>query len=489
MAIDYFLAKINELPLSDPKRSGAKQLFNDLNYGTSEWETCCFLVSYLKDELTSSGEFDNAVLAALGDDIESRFPFLKQMLSGEGDEYRAFSRNAAPYVFLVGDDICYGVLDDFARKFGSAFEKMGYSVIYQDRTKLSKVYMEKYTGGVYYRGIFGMQDPVFATKPDGKHFFFDGVDAPLYFFSFDHPAGFYKEIQDAPQDLIILTLDKYYAAYVKNYFHRRAFFFPPGGEKPQTEYNSFDDFAEKKCREIKYGISFVGSMGVSVQENLDELKKGAGPVYDLVDNFAKRMMAETGKPSDVVFKEMADAGLIDHRQIDDDTYTRLMGEWAAFEKSVSQTFRRKIVKELVSNGVDLEVYGESWKGLGDFQTLHVHDNLPIAEARDVYDRSLMSLNVMTWHKDGFTERVAEAQLNGSLVVTDETKYLRENYTDGQDIILFDLSDESIGRLPKRIKALEAEPEKALHIAYNGYLKASREHTWDTRADQFLKMTL
>ena len=96
---------------------------------------------------------------------------------------------------------------------------------------------------------------------------------------------------------------------------------------------------------------------------------------------------------------------------------------------------------------------------------------------------------MTWHKAGFTERIAEPQLRGSLVVTDSTEYLRENYTDGEDIIMFDLSDESITELPKRLKALLSDKDQLLHIAYNGYRNALEHHTWDARADEFLKMTV
>ncbi|MGN0241503.1 MAG: glycosyltransferase, partial [Candidatus Weimeria sp.] len=63
------------------------------------------------------------------------------------------------------------------------------------------------------------------------------------------------------------------------------------------------------------------------------------------------------------------------------------------------------------------------------------------------------------------------------------------YTDGEDIILFDLDEKSIGELPVRLKALLSDKDRLLHIAWNGYKKALKNHTWDARVEQFLKMTV
>lgn len=485
---------IETLALSDEKRAGVSQLKKDLEYVGPDlaWQTDCFLVSWLRQELSAAGQFDAAVLAALGTDIEVRMPFLKKMLACQG-EYGHFLQKASPYVFLVGDDICYGVLEDFSRQFGAAFEKLGYRVIYQDRQQIPEVYEQMYQG-TSYRGIFGMQDPL-VSKKLGDEYFFGKVSAPVYFFSFDHPAGFYDIIHDSPEDMTVLTLDRYYAEYTEKYLHRKAFFFPPGGVTPSKICRDFEEFKAYTLPKKTFDLSFVGSYNHDISENLDWIRENETKLYPIASSYIGNLMNRPERTSEAAFIDtvkdqklyMNDHG--EDRQLSDDDFSFIFSEWVPMEKSAAGTYRNRIVKALASSGIDFHVYGRDWEKIGDFSNFHVHEPVPCDESRQVYDKSWLSLNVMTWHKAGFTERIAEPQLRGSLVVTDSTEYLRENYTDGEDIIMFDLSDKSIAELPKRLKALLSDKDRLLHIAYNGYRNALEHHTWDARADEFLKMTV
>ncbi len=71
------------------------------------------------------------------------------------------------------------------------------------------------------------------------------------------------------------------------------------------------------------------------------------------------------------------------------------------------------------------------------------------------------------------------------MITDETRYLRENFADGKDILLFRLDE--IRQLPHRVKELLSQPEKLSRIAEMGYEKTKKEHTWKKRAEQFLQI--
>ncbi|RRF96416.1 MAG: glycosyltransferase family 1 protein [Lachnospiraceae bacterium] len=480
---------LETLALSREKAAGVSQLKNDLKYGDSDlrWKTDCFLVSWLQQELAAAGQFDNMVLLALGSDIQARMPFLKDMLSHQG-EYGRFLENASPYMFLVGDDICFGVLEDFSRKFGAALQRAGYQVIFQNRNEIPQVYGQRFQGNSY-RGIFGMQDPLMATKIENGSYLFDHINSKKYYWSFDHPAGFFDTLHAAPEDVIVLTLDKNYVSYTKRFLKRRALFFPPGGEKQSKTWKNFDEFKASKLRENQMGISFLGTPGVGLQENIDYTREHNRKLYPLVSTYSYNLLNHTDEPSEMAFERtLEDPEVGIKNQISDDDFAELFGEWASLEKNASKTVRKQVVKEIVSAGADLNVYDRGWKDIGDFPNLIVHDSIPYEDARKVYDKSWMSLNVMSWHKDGFTERIAEPQLHGSLVVTDSTRYLRENYTDGEDIVMFDLNDQSIKELPERIRALLSDKDRLLHIAYNGYLNALKNHTWDARAEQFLKLT-
>ena len=481
---------LGTLALSEEKAAGVSQLRNDLKYGGKElpWRTDCFLVAWLQEELSAAGLFDEAVLAALGSDIAGRMPFLKKMLTHDAD-YQRFVQKASPFLFFTGDDICFGVLEDFSRKFGEAFQRAGYRVIFQDRNKIPKVYEQRFYGNSY-RGIFGVQDPLMAQKLQNGEYLLGRVNAPKYFWSFDHPGGFYDTICETPEDLIVLTLDKYYVDYTKRFLKRRAYFFPPGGEKPDKLWNNFDEFKNDKIKENLMDISFLGSPGVGLEENIEFSRKHNQDIYPLISIYSKELMSHIDEPSDMAFnRTLSDLRVNDDKPLDDDDFAKLFSEWAGMEKNASKTVRRQVVNTLAASGLDFHVFHKGWKELGDFSNLCVHESVSHEKAKDVYSSSWISLNVMSWHKAGYTERIAEPQLRGSLVVSDSTEYLRENYTDGEDIILFDLDDKSIAELPDRIKALLSDKDKLLHIAWNGYQNALKNHTWDARADQFLRMTV
>lgn len=481
---------IETLALSDEKAAGVSQLRNDLKYGDKDlpWETDCFLLSWLQAELSTAGLFDDAVLAALGTDIAGRMPFLKKMLSHD-ETYQRFVQKASPYLFFTGDNICFGVLEDFARKLGEAFKRAGYKVVFQERTQIPQVYEKRFHGNSY-RGIFGLQDPLMAMRVQDGSYLLGEVSAPRYFWSFDHPAGFYDIIHNTPDDLIILTLDKYYVEYSKQFLCRRALFFPPGGEGPSKAWKNFDEFRAAKMNGNTMDISFLGTSGVGLKENIDYTREHNQEIFPLVYNYSRELMEHSDEPSDKAFaRALDDLHLNDDRQLSSQDFAKLFYEWAGMEKNASKDVRKRVVKELAKSVIDFHVFGEGWKNLGDFPGFRVHDTIPYQQAKEIYDKSWISLNVMSWHKAGFTERIAEPQLHGSLVVSDSTEYLRENYTDGEDIILFDPTEQGIAELPARIKALLSDKNRLLHIAWNGYQNALKNHTWDARADQFLRMTV
>ena len=101
----------------------------------------------------------------------------------------------------------------------------------------------------------------------------------------------------------------------------------------------------------------------------------------------------------------------------------------------------------------------------------------------VMRQSRISLNIMAWHKDGFTERIANAMLNHSVVVSDKSTLLRELFVDRQDLLLFDLQE--LNTLPTTIQALLNSPDRLDSIAKNGNIKASQNHLWLNRAKQLL----
>ena len=76
-------------------------------------------------------------------------------------------------------------------------------------------------------------------------------------------------------------------------------------------------------------------------------------------------------------------------------------------------------------------------------------------------------------------------LNGALCVTDESEVLKERYTDGENIIFFDLRNPQ--QMAADVKWLLEHPQTLDDIARRGYLTASQYDTWDHRYKEIYEL--
>ncbi len=79
------------------------------------------------------------------------------------------------------------------------------------------------------------------------------------------------------------------------------------------------------------------------------------------------------------------------------------------------------------------------------------------------------LNTMTWFKAGAHDRIFNGMLAKAVVVTDDSTYLRREFTDGRELVMF--RRQELGTLPERVFDLFGHLERAQEIADCGYAAA------------------
>ena len=150
-------------------------------------------------------------------------------------------------------------------------------------------------------------------------------------------------------------------------------------------------------------------------------------------------------------------------------------------------YREKVVEQLLTAGLTVHVYSSSWENapFSSHPCLTIHPDISVEESLTIMSQSRISLNVMSWHKDGFTERIANSMLCHSLVVSDKSRFLEENFENDKELILFDL--EEIELLPQRIKEVLSDSERLATMTDAGYQKALTKHQWLNRGKQLLEI--
>ena len=438
--------------------------------------TDCYLIAKYSERLIAHNLFNPAVESIL---VEAEDKGLKNeavaLLEGflsKNDSFYMIDDCTRPVLIFKGNDTCYNVLNTFADELKKSIEKSGYKteIFDVDREDWKEVvrYQNK-----HYKAVVGFQSFLFSVKmEDGEAYFMDFIKAPKFNFLFDAPICFNSHLAYKAKDFTILTHDINYKNFLEKYYKQQAKILPPGGMISKNPV-SMD--------ERKYELTFLGSYGdyrkiLSELEGLSAEDKAVGTALFEKLKLEPELTLEAG--FDKVIKER---GLV----MDEDTYLIRLHSVRRVLYAASYYFREKAIKAILDSEIKLTVFGESFKNspFADCENLNIREEVPAERSLEVYGNSKISLNFMTWHKAGLTERMANIMLAGAVLLTDCTNGFSEGA--GEDFVDFKLSD--IDSLPEKIKELLKNDSLLNKIALNGRKRAIGSMTWDKRAEELLEL--
>ena len=438
--------------------------------------TDCYLIAKYSERLIAHNLFNPAVESIL---VEAEDKGLKNeavaLLEGflsKNDSFYMIDDCTRPVLIFKGNDTCYNVLNTFADELKKSIEKSGYKteIFDVDREDWKEVvrYQNK-----HYKAVVGFQSFLFSVKmEDGKRYLADFIKAPKFNFLLDAPICFSSHLDYRAEDFTILTHDINYKNFLEKYYKQQAKILPPGGMISKNPV-SMD--------ERKYELTFLGSYGdyrniLSELEGLSAEDKAVGMALFEKLKLEPELTLEAG--FDKVIKER---GLV----MDEDTYLIRLHSVRSVLYAASYYFREKAIKAILDSEIKLTVFGESFKNspFADCENLNIREEVPAERSLEVYGNSKISLNFMTWHKAGLTERMANIMLAGAVLLTDCTDGFSEGA--GEDFVDFKLSD--IDSLPEKIKELLKNDSLLNKIALNGKKRAISSMTWDKRAEELLEL--
>lgn len=440
------------------------------------WKTDCYLIGRYSVELQNDGIFDGVITAVLSEaQIAGRgtetMTFLEHMIRKDA-EYWKLAEGSCDILMYKGDDVCHNVLDIFAEQFGMALSRAGKKVIYFDCGKQNIGELTQYMIQ-HFQAVIGVQSYLFSVKmKDEIHYLHEYIYGPKYNFIFDHPIWMRTHLKWHYPDFYVLTHDINYVNFIEKYFHQKAFLFPPAGIE--------SDETQKK--EKIYELTFVGTYGNYWNEVLlihqMERKKRF-----LANHFLLMMRKNPTLTAEQALQEVLRTRKI---IISEGEFLDLLYDFRRVIYCVMHYYRDRVLRNILQSGIKIDVFGNSWMNcpLTCYSNLVCHPDVTVEESLDIWKQSKLSLNIMSWHKGGFTERMANIMLAGAVLVTDDTTYLNGNYTD-EDLLVFSLEER--GKLPDKIKYLLAHEKQRNKIAENGRKKTLSQHTWDKRAEQFLNL--
>ena len=286
------------------------------------------------------------------------------------------------------------------------------------------------------------------------------VDAPYYFFD-----------QMSLENIIWTCTDRIDAGIYGKLGFDNIFFLPHATEK-------IDLSSDKK----KYDVVMLAS-------NIDyeEIRKQWDEQYsdgllEVMLNSVAMMQKSPALPSYQAFVDALDAYQLNGGGIGEISLTHIFHQIDLYIRGLD---RVELVRSIKNARVD--IFGSAKNGIGWKKYINqpnviIHEDIPFTEALEVMKQSRVVLNSCPTIRDGAHERVFTALAGGALVVSSESRYLREQFPPGSIIYYEGSAKAHIGPLIDDYLSNPRERASSLEIARQIVLQ---NHTWEQRAKQLV----
>ena len=150
-----------------------------------------------------------------------------------------------------------------------------------------------------------------------------------------------------------------------------------------------------------------------------------------------------------------------------------------------KTYRRvKCLEIIAASGIVVDVCDSSWENVSFAKNLRIHGTT-YDESLELYKRSKILLQEMAEFNNGAHNRVFDATLSGTAVVSEYSAYLAKKFISGIDMQFFDW--DNINEMPNMIKSILKNEQQRKAMVFSSYSKILKDHLPVNRAARILEM--
>lgn len=369
--------------------------------------------------------------------------------------------------FILPIQSQYDVLHHFTKKIYEAFLRKGFTcrLITPSESLETQDNLPDFT--------FGINGVPFTEE---RKMLCDVTNIPHICYLIDPPFRFYELLSS---NNIIFACDDAYNTRFLELKGKKAFFMPHGVDLLLSK-----DREEEKIYDIIFMGTFID------YENIRKTWHAQFP----------KILAQTLDDAAIITLEDGKTSLIEAFSMAYRDRLGLDKNWLSVDSEfmlplnmLEMYIKGKERCELISSLSHLPVHlfgsndsnGKGWKdALGlKCSLIQYHDAVNFENAINIMKKSKIVLNASSKNKEGGHERIFYGMGCGAVVVTNENLFMKKNYTDKENILLYDTRNylNFNEEIPKIIK--DEEYQKA--IALKGKKEAFEHHSWDERIDVFL----
>lgn len=375
----------------------------------------------------------------------------------------------------------------FSEQIASALEAFGYDTycidyerLYESLEGIRRFAVRGETALLTFNFIGLGDEEIF--RDEAGRFLWEAYDMKYLNILVDHPLYYHARLVQVLPRMTLFCVDREHVAYVKRFYTEIPVkFLPLAGNVRNGE--ALLSGESLRTGEALYDLVFTANYVPPAQLErqiclLDAEYRSfyRGILEDLISDPAQSVDAVMERH---IRRELGDVSDCDLRSA--------LGGMVLIDLYVRTYFRGEVVRTLAEQGVRVDVFGAGWEMLscGKPENIIRHGGqVTSAVCVEAVRNARLSLNLMPWFKDGAHDRIFTAMLQRTVCVTDDSRYLRGEFADGEGLVYFSLKERE--RLPERVKTLLHDAAELEGIAEKGFRKARAGHTWRERAAELAK---
>lgn len=380
------------------------------------------------------------------------------------------------YIFFKG---LIDTLDLYTDEFVKIFTEQGGECLVLDAGKIKdawvqlKAFMLEPVTAVISLNNIGLHLEI----EDGINIW-DKYQVPFYNILMDHPFHYKKALDTAPRQMVLLCMDRNHIAYVKRFYPniQKIRFFPHAGIA--TGINEQNINNTPRIKERKIDVLYAGGLSRYAAEGLipDLGKITDFDAFLLVKKALETLIQNPDLTTEYVIEECLKEI---NFKLNDQKLGKIITELRFIDSFAVSFYREQMVRVLAESGITVTVFGTGWDRCEwEHPNLVYGGEIPPAGILELMKQSKVVLNTMTWFKRGVHDRIFNGMLAGAAVVSDDSEYLKEHFTNGCELQIFSLQD--MERMVKTVHHLLLHIDDAQSMADRGYQAAMRSHKWSHR---------
>lgn len=307
----------------------------------------------------------------------------------------------------------------------------------------------------------------------------DQLQIPFVNILVDHPFHYKNALDNAPENSIVLCIDRKHVDYIKRFWPGLKVYFMPHG-------SSYID-SGKPWKERNIEVLYAGGLSADLVEGLkpDRTRYDDFDADKLVEYAANQLVSNHRLTTEEVIEDFLIREKVSY---DEARLSQIITDFRIVDSYAVSYFREKVIKTLVEHGIRVTVYGRGW----DKRECVSDPNFVFGgyvrpdEILELMKDSKVVLNTMTWFKAGSHVRIFNGMMAGAVCITDFSEYVDEIITNGENGFIFELDDPD--KLVSDIRTILDNEADSEQIALMGRNTAVKGHLFTNRVDYILELT-